>query len=88
MLNIQIQELKKDTFFNGEDFTATAFYDDSSLSTFYCVYFTCTNSEEQYLLTTQTNKTRRFKSLDTIMSVIKDLELFNDLTISSLTVSV
>lgn len=86
MLNVQIQELKKDLFFKGEDFTITVFHDDSCPATSYSIYFTCKNSEEKYLLKTQTNKVRRFKSLDTIISVAKDLELFNDVTISNLIV--
>jgi hypothetical protein len=81
MLNVQIQEMKKEWYFKGADLIARVLIDDLGS---YSVYFTCSHNQQDYLLTTQTNKIRKFKSLDTIFSVIRDLQLFNDLNISSL----
>ena len=83
MLNIQLQELKNSSSFKGSDLIARSFFDpDNPYS--YTLFFTCKDSQNDYLLMTQTNKVRRFKSIDTIITIIKDLQCFNDLNISSL----
>jgi hypothetical protein len=84
MLNIQVQQLKNDLDFKGSQFmisVKTCFTHNPKPSQYYFLIFTCIDTETEYVLTTQINKTRRFKSLDTALSVVRDIASFNDLYI-------
>ena len=86
MLNVQLQELKNDLFFKGEDFKVRAcLFDDKSS---YFLVFECVASEESYTLRTQLNKVRSFKSLDSAFGVLVDLERFNELSFSLFSVDI